>query len=112
MALETLTVQTANRTGAEMALQSITTAGGFRFLNDGKTMLYVENNAGALNLGFTIQPEMDGEAVTVKTITVTASENWVMGPFPVQFYNDADGYCDVSTDTDIASSTGLVSVVG
>lgn len=110
MALETLTVQTANRTGAAMALQSITIAGGFKFLNDGKTMLYVENNAGALVLTFAIQPTLDGNAVAVKTVTVTASEKWVVGPFPAQWYNDASDYVICTTDTDLPTSVGLVSV--
>jgi len=111
MTQEILTVQTANRTGAAMALQSITIAdGGFKFLNNGKTMLYVENNAGALVLTFAIQPTLDGKAVAVKTVTVTASEKWVVGPFPTQWYNDASDYVICTTDTDLPTSVGLVSV--
>ena len=110
MALETLTVQTANRTGAKMALQSITIDGGFRFTNNGKTMLYVENNAGALTLTFAIQPTIDGNAVAVKTVSVTASEKWVIGPFPTQWYNNASDYVICTTDTDLPTSVGLVSV--
>jgi len=112
MALETLTVQTADRTGAQMALQSITTAGGFKFENNGKTMLYVENNVGDLVLTFAIQPTLDGQAVAVKTVTVTASEKWVVGPFPTRWYNDADDYIICTCDADLASGVGLVSVVG
>lgn len=110
MALETLTVQSLNRTGALVNLQSITTAGGFQFPNDGKTLLYMENDAGNMVLTFAIQPTVDGEAVTVKTITVTASENWVMGPFPQEWYNDASGNCVVTADADLANATALVSM--
>jgi len=110
MALETLTVQAANRTGAQVALQSITTVGGFRFLNDGRTVLYMENDAGAMTLNFTIQPTVDAEVVATKDIVVTASENWVMGPFPAQWYNDASGYCVVAASADLASATALIRV--
>ena len=111
MAVETLTVQASSRTGAIVALQSITTLNGFRFPNDGMTILYIENNAGALVLNFTIQPTVDGEAVATKDITVTASENWVMGPFPTRWYNDATGYCIVAVDADLASATAAIRVV-
>ncbi len=110
MALETLTVQSLNRTGAQVALQSITSAGGFKFLNDGKTLLYMENDAGNMVLTFAIQPTVDGESVDVKTITVTASENWVMGPFPQEWYNDASGFCIVTCDANLASATAPVSM--
>lgn len=110
MALETLTVQTVDRVGAVITLASITIAGGFRFLNDGKTILYIVNDAGALTLNFTIQPTLDGEAVATKTVVVTASEVWRMGPFPTRWYNDANGYCVVATDQDLASATAVISV--
>ena len=110
MALETLDVQSLNRDGTLVDLQSITTAGGFRFLNDGKTLLYMENDAGNMVLTFAIQEMVDGEAVTVKTITVTASENWVMGPFPQEWYNDANGMIIVTCDADLATATAPISM--
>ena len=110
MALETLTVQAANRTGAIVNTQAVTTAGGFRFLNDGKTILHVINDVGALVLNFTIQSTVDSEAVATKTITVTASETWVCGPFPSQWYNDGSGYCIVAVDADLAAGIAPISV--
>ena len=106
MAVETLDVQTVERvTGVIVDLQSVTTANGFRFLNDGATLLYVANDAGALVLGFEFQPTVDGVAdPDVKPVTVVAAEIWIMGPFPTRWYNDASGYCDVQIDADLVAA--------
>ena len=108
MATEALTAQTATRTGAEANLQSITSADGFTFPNVGHTLLYVENDAGALALVFTIQKTLDGQSAT-RTATVTASENWFIGPFPVELYNDSDGLVTCTPDADLASATAVIS---
>lgn len=110
MAQETLTVQVAGRSGAQVNLQSFTSLNGFKFLNDGRTVLYVENDAGDLTFGFTIQTTVDGQSGLSRTVVVTASQKWVIGPFPVDQYNDADGYCVVTADADLATATAAISV--
>ena len=104
MALETLTLQAANRVGAELDIEIVTTAGGFRFLNDGKTILIINNDAGALAVTFAIQPTVDAEAVATKDVTQTASERWVMGPFPTRWYNDATNYIICTVDADLTDA--------
>lgn len=112
MAQETLTVVTAVRAGIDEGQQDVTTAGGFRFPNDGRTFLCVANdNIGAKVLTFAIQPTLDGNAVAVKTITVTQNEYWVMGPFPTKWYNDANGYCVVTIDVSLGTAPNGVSCV-
>lgn len=108
MAVETLTAQTSDRTGAQVNLQAVTTADGFKFPNNGNTRLIVNNDAGALALNFTIQTTVDGEAVGTKDVTVTASEEWVIGPFPVADYNDSGGNVVVAVDADLASGVAVV----
>ena len=108
MALETLTVQTASRAGAQVALQAVTTAGGFEFPNTGRTLLIVNNDAGALTLNFTIVTTVDSEAVATKDVEVAASEEWVIGPFPVEHYNAADGNVDVAVGADLASGVAVI----
>ncbi|MEE8599238.1 MAG: hypothetical protein V3S69_07000 [Dehalococcoidales bacterium] len=108
MTVEALTAQVVDRIGAQANLQSITAVDGFTFPNNGRALLYVENDAGALVLSFTIQLTVDGKAVTAKAITVTASENWVMGPFPPNIYNDADGLVTVTPDADLASAVAVI----
>jgi len=108
MALETLTAQTSDRTGAQIALQAVTTVGGFQFPNDGRTFLVVNNDAGALVLNFTIVTTVDSEAVSTKDVTVTASEEWVIGPFPVAWYNDSSGNVVTAVSADLAAGVAVV----
>lgn len=109
MATEALTRQQIGRSGAEVNLQSVTSADGFTFPNDGHTALYVENDAGALALVLTIQATLDGQSAT-RTVTVTASEKWVVGPFPVELYNDADDLVTCTPDADLASGVAVISI--
>ena len=108
MATEALTRQAATRSGAVANLQSVTSADGFTFPNDGHTLLYVENDAEDLALVFTIQKTLDGQSAT-RTVTVTASQNWVIGPFPTELYNDGDDLVTCTPDADLASGVAVVS---
>ena len=107
MATEALTRQAVTRVGAEMSLQSVTSADGFTFPNDGNTRLRVDNDAGALALVFAIQKTLDGQSVT-RTVTVTASESWVIGPFPMELYNNADDLVVCTPDADLANGVAVV----
>lgn len=108
MAVEDLTAQTSDRTGAQINLQAVTTADGFKFPNGGQTLLVVNNDAGNLVLNFTIQTTVDSEAVSTKDVTVTASEEWILGPFPQAWYNDSGGDVIVAVDADLASGVAPV----
>lgn len=110
MALETLTVQPVSRDGALIALQSATIADGFQFPNNGKTLLFFKNDALDCELVFTIPVTVDGQSGLSRTIDVTAAEHWVMGPFPVDQYNDAEGNVLCTPEQDIVSLLALVSL--
>jgi len=111
MAVETLTVQTALRTGAIVALQSVTTADGFRFKNDGHTVLvFTEINAANAEITVTPVNTVDGLAVATRTVDVVASEQWVLGPWAPEIYNDSDGYLDVGVEADEATAIVPISV--
>lgn len=111
MATETLTVQTASRTAAAaFTFQNVTSAGGFKFSNDGHTILVVSNDAGDLALAVTVQVTIDGEAVSTKDITVAASTIKFCGPFPINIYNNSDGYVVVTPDADLATTYGVAPV--
>lgn len=109
MAQETLTRQSVNRSGAKLTLQSVTTSDGFRFPNDGHTLLYVHNGASQITLTFTIQKKLDGQSAT-RAVAVTASEDWIIGPFPTALYNDADDYVIVAISADLTNGISVVSV--
>ena len=110
MATEALTAQHADRTGAEMTVNAVTALNGFTFPNDGHTVLIVVNDALDCEMVFTITKTLDGETAT-KTIDVTASETWVMGPFPVELYNDGDGLVTCTPEQDFAGTTDGVAVI-
>lgn len=110
MAQETLDVQRASRLGEEIDIQNVTTADGFRFKNDGRTLLVVVNDAGALVIGVTPTQEVDSLAVASRSVTVAASETWVIGPWPKQIYNDTDGYLDMTIDATLATVYGVAPV--
>jgi len=108
VAQETLTAQTAARAGAKINLQAVTTADGFKFPNTGRTILIINNDASDLALTFAIQTTVDSEAVASKDCTVTASEEWVSGTFPVEHYNDSGGNVVATVDADLASGVAVV----
>ena len=110
MATETLTTQAALRTGAEVDMQSVTNVGGFRFLNDGRTlMIAAEVNTGDNEITITPVRTVDGLAVAARTVNVLSDETWVLGPWPQEVWNDSDGYANFGTEADEASGIGLVS---
>lgn len=110
MATEALTRQSAKRSGEQASLQSVTADGGFTFPNDGHTVLYVENTGeGSTDLVFTINETLDGQSAT-RTVTVASSQNWFIGPFPVELYNDSDDLVTCTPSQNMSNSVAVLSV--
>ena len=112
MTQETLTVQSVLRTGAEVNMQSVTNTDGFRFLNDGHTIM-IATEVNAANNELTVTPTrlVDGLEADPRTVDVLSGETWVLGPWSQELYNDADGYIEFTTEADEASGIGLVSML-
>jgi len=110
MTCEALTVQYPTRTGVKATINAVTAADGFTFPNDGHTVLFVMNDEGNIALVFTIRKTLDGQAVT-RTATVTASENWFVGPFPPEIYNDGDDLVLCTPGADLTGTTEGVAVI-
>jgi len=111
MAQETLTVQASDRTGAEVGLQAVTTADGFKFLNTkGNVVLIITNDAGDLIVTATFQNTVDGQTVPAKSSTVAASETWTWGPFPTNWFNDTSDFVECTVDADLAAGIAAVSI--
>jgi hypothetical protein len=111
MATEALTAQYVNRSGTLTVINAVTSADGFTFPNDGHTLMWVINDAGALNLVFTIHPTLDGQTVT-RTVTVTASQAWIIGPFPPELYSDPlTGLVTCTPDADLTGVTEGIAIV-
>ena len=109
MALETLTAVTASRDPPLFTYNNVTIAGGVKFPNDGHTFLVVNNDAGDVILTFTIQKTLDSQSAT-RAETITASKVMFLGPWPVELYNDSDGYVTVTPNQDMATDYGIAVV--
>ena len=109
MALETLTAVTSSRDPALFTYTNVTIVGGFKFPNDGHTFLAVSNDAGDVVLTFTITKTLDSQTAT-RAETITASKIMFLGPWPVELYNDSDGYVTVATNQDMGTDYGVATV--
>lgn len=103
MAVVTLTVaSTSDSAVLEMYSGGYTAAtanDGFKFVNDGKTRLYMYNgDSGACTILVDVpQPcSYGGTSVHDVSASITNAKDYVIGPFPMHQYNDADGYVTVS----------------
>lgn len=97
MAATALTVKTISRDGLDLTAQGSSadgTNGNSIPSNTGNQFLWV-GNAGASDCVVTIHfgatGTLDGQAPTDRTYPVTAAHNALLGPFPPQWYNDANG---------------------
>lgn len=96
--MATLTVLDVTRSGV-VATPAAVAAGGDQFLNDGKTLVGCYNDHATVNRTFTFvtQKTVDGLAVSDLAVSVTpANDLKFVGPFPVEIYNDANGYVQMT----------------
>lgn len=83
---------------------------GFTFRNDGRTFLWVRNvGSTQVTLTFVTPATVAGLAVTDPTLAIPGAaaepfEKRLIGPFPPNAYNDANGDVRVTTD---ANGTNL-----
>ena len=96
MAYTVLTVLAADRDGVSVADAALTAAvaGGHKFLNDGQTVLFLQNtNGSARTITVTTAQTVDGLAVADLTITLPATTGrLITAAFPRTVYNQSDGY--------------------
>ena len=72
---------------------------GHTFENEGHlTFVVVRNGATGMNLTVFIPFTVDGQAVTDQTYVIAGNTNYLLGPFPTQWYNQADGTVRIQTD--------------
>ena len=77
-----------------------------KWANGGKDLLIVEHTNGAgssVTLTITTTIAVDDEAVADKTISIGPGELHILGPFPINYYNDGNGEVNLawSDETDI-----------
>jgi hypothetical protein len=100
-----LTVNQVTRDGVLYAVVAAA-AGGDSFVNDGRTLAAIYNSHGSASrtVSFDIQKTVDGQDPPSITVTLTAGQTKLVGPFPTGIYNDANGRVQV-TYSDSAVNT-------
>lgn len=108
----TLTIQKVSRAGliSPTMTQEVATAND-KFVNDGKTILYYENTTGSiLTVAITaVKTCSQGQAHNISVAVPVTTGKAFIGPFPVNQYNDANGYVNI-VHTNPAAGTKVVAV--
>jgi hypothetical protein len=89
-----LAVQPVTRLGVTPAYAAAETDGN-SFGNTGREFLHVKNGATACVVTVRTPRVVDGQAVTSRTVTVPATEERMIGPFPPATFNQAGAAGDV-----------------
>ncbi len=87
-----IAVQTPGRAGVlTSSATAADVANNNKFANDGKTFLFVEKGAGGTGttLTFSMTPTAFGDAVTSVTTIVLVNTFSIIGPFPVDRFNQS-----------------------
>ncbi len=95
-----------SRSGIALPLAAVDAGNQHAFDNkDGKHILIVKNGgASSVTVTIAVAAKVDGIAVSGgRQVTVAAGATTLMGPFPTDVYNQADGkvYVDFSANTSI-----------
>jgi len=90
----TLTPVVVSRTsnGADLTALSNAAAGGDQCVNDGRTMLRVQNDSGSNAYTVTVAAPrtVDGQTVGSLAITIATSADRLVGPFPTLTFNNGN----------------------
>lgn len=89
--MATLTVQQVTLTGVTPTFVAAA-AGGDVLTNDGNTVIYVKNGGGSpITVTVTTPASILGVAIADPQVSVTNGSEKVIGPFPPEIFNDANG---------------------
>lgn len=103
MAITTLSVQQIDRTGLTPSFSAANSDGSY-VANDGKVFIEVKNSDTSDHTVTIATPnQVDGLAIADLTVTVPASGDKMIGPFPPSVYNNSSGYITVT----YSSVTGM-----
>lgn len=107
--MATLTVQEYDRDGLHPDYATCS-AGGDTFANNGDTIIHVKNAQGAATATVTIktQATVDGLAVADKAVTLPATEDAIIGPFPPSIYNTTGGMVELTYDTVVTVTVAAI----
>ena len=104
MARTTLTSQQISRTGLTPSYAAVDQPNGNEFLNvDERTYIHVKTAGSATVLTVPTPITIDGLAVADLSVSIGTSSERIIGPFPLQYYNQTDGkvYLDWTVGTSV-----------
>jgi hypothetical protein len=99
MAVAVLTPKEFDYNGAEAYSDTAdyvaaTAVDGYEFLNDGKTIVNIKNDSGAVALTATIDVpntcDYGGTTVHDVAIVIPFGDDWIIGPLPTHIFNAPD----------------------
>ena len=83
-----IAVQEIDRDGIAPTM-SPASSGGDKCANDGATHIFIKNGGGSQRtVTLDIRQEVDGQAVTDRTVDIAAGTEKFIGPFPKVIYDD------------------------
>lgn len=103
----TLSSQSINRTGLTPTFSAVDQVNGNEFLNvDERTYLHVKTTSNSTVLTIPTPITIDGLTVSDLAISIGTSSERIIGPFPLQYYNQTDGkvYLDWSVGTGVTAA--------
>jgi hypothetical protein len=94
------TIQNSSRAGFNFTTGAVAAAGGGdKWLGNGNELLYINNGGGSpitLTLVYGTGATIDGQTLPNKTVSVPAGQAMLVGPFPVNLFQDANLYTNVT----------------
>ena len=112
MARLNLVIKTVNRAGVDIgAGQAVLAADDAEMVNDGKTIIKMENTTGGAIVITFVTPQTvlstPALAVADQTFSVPANVPRFIGPFPTATYNQSDGTLQIDSPTDGVTMTAI-----
>lgn len=93
-------------------LGAVAAAGaGDQFLNDGRTILYVKNvNAASRTVTIVTSPTIAGLAIADVAVVVAENEEKLIGPFDPRYFNDGNGFVQVTYSSEVGVTVRPIQV--
>ena len=108
--MATLSVQSPSTSGIALTFGSAA-SGGDQFLNDGKTVLIVKNgDSSAKTVTVAGQTNCNQGTKHNSVVSVAAGAEEIIGPFNPAFFNDANGYAQVTYSAVTSVTVAVVKV--
>jgi hypothetical protein len=93
--MATLTVITPTYAGAVFS-PAAAAGGGDKFVNTGNELLYIKNGGGS-TITLTLDAQtVAGLTITDPTVSITAGQEKIIGPFDPRYFTDSSGFLNLS----------------